>query len=59
MAERIGRAEGTLKVHLKNILQMRGVDDRTEAVTTAMRRASFDSTTNRAPTPLHRNSVPL
>jgi len=38
VAERIGRAEGTVKVHLKNILQKLGVDDRTEAVTTAMRR---------------------
>ena len=38
VAERIGRAEGTVKVHLKNILQKLGVDDRTDAVTTAMRR---------------------
>jgi two-component system, NarL family, response regulator len=38
VAERIGRTEGTVKVHLKNILQKLGVDDRTEAVTTAMRR---------------------
>jgi DNA-binding NarL/FixJ family response regulator len=38
VAEHIGRAEGTVKVHLKNILQKLGVDDRTEAVTTAMRR---------------------
>lgn len=38
VAERIGRAEGTVKVHLKNILQKLGVGDRTEAVTTAMRR---------------------
>ena len=38
VAERIGRAEGTVKVHLKNILQKLGVDDRTEAVTTAIRR---------------------
>lgn len=38
VAERIGRAEGTVKVHLKNILQKLGVDDRTEAVTTALRR---------------------
>jgi DNA-binding NarL/FixJ family response regulator len=34
----IGRTEGTVKVHLKNILQKLGVDDRTEAVTTALRR---------------------
>jgi DNA-binding NarL/FixJ family response regulator len=38
VAERIGRAEGTVKVHLKNILQKLGVDHRTEAVTTAVRR---------------------
>jgi DNA-binding NarL/FixJ family response regulator len=38
VAERLGRAEGTVKVHLKNILQKLGVDDRTDAVTTAMRR---------------------
>ncbi len=38
VAERIGRAEGTVKVHLKNILQKLGVDDRTEAVTIGMRR---------------------
>jgi DNA-binding NarL/FixJ family response regulator len=34
----IGRTEGTVKVHLKNILQKLEVDDRTEAVTTAIRR---------------------
>lgn len=38
VAGRIGRTEGTVKVHLKNILQKLGVDDRTEAVTTALRR---------------------
>ena len=38
VAERIGRTEGTVKVHLKNILQKLGVDDRTDAVTTALRR---------------------
>ena len=38
VAQRIGRAEGTVKVHVKNILQKLGVDDRTDAVTTAMRR---------------------
>lgn len=38
VAERIGRTEGTVKVHLKNILQKLDVKDRTEAVTTAMRR---------------------
>ncbi len=38
VAGSIGRTEGTVKVHLKNILQKLGVDDRTEAVTTALRR---------------------
>lgn len=37
-ANRIGRTEGTVKVHLKNILQKLGANDRTEAVTTAIRR---------------------
>lgn len=38
VALRIGRTEGTVKVHLKNILQKLDVHDRTEAVTTALRR---------------------
>jgi DNA-binding NarL/FixJ family response regulator len=38
VADRIGRTEGTVKVHLKNILQKLDVRDRTEAVTTALRR---------------------
>lgn len=38
IAGRIGRTEGTVKVHLKNILQKLDVKDRTEAVTTALRR---------------------
>ena len=38
VGERIGRTEGTVKVHLKNILQKLDVKDRTEAVTTALRR---------------------
>lgn len=38
VAARIGRTEGTVKVHLKNILQKLDVHDRTEAVTTALRR---------------------
>jgi DNA-binding NarL/FixJ family response regulator len=38
VADRIGRTEGTVKVHLKNILQKLDVKDRTEAVTTALRR---------------------
>ena len=38
VADRIGRTEGTVKVHLKNILQKLDAKDRTEAVTTALRR---------------------
>jgi len=38
VADRIGRTEGTVKVHLKNILQKLDAHDRTEAVTTALRR---------------------
>lgn len=38
IANEIGRTEGTVKVHLKNILQKLGADDRTEAVTTALKR---------------------
>lgn len=38
VAVSIGRTEGTVKVHLKNILQKLDVHDRTEAVTTALRR---------------------
>jgi len=38
VAERIGRTEGTVKVHLKNILQKLDVKDRAKAVTTALRR---------------------
>ena len=38
VAARIGRTEGTVKVHLKNILQKLDASDRTEAVTTALRR---------------------
>jgi DNA-binding NarL/FixJ family response regulator len=38
IAARIGRTEGTVKVHLKNILQKLDANDRTEAVTTALRR---------------------
>ncbi len=38
IAEAIGRTEGTVKVHLKNIHEKLGVDDRTGAVTTGLRR---------------------
>jgi DNA-binding NarL/FixJ family response regulator len=38
VARVIGRTEGTVKVHLKNILEKLGVDDRTEAVTIALQR---------------------
>jgi len=34
----IGRSDGTVKVHLKNILDKLGVADRTEAVTIALQR---------------------
>jgi DNA-binding NarL/FixJ family response regulator len=34
----IGRTEGTVKVHVRNILRKLGVDDRTQAVTVALRR---------------------
>jgi DNA-binding NarL/FixJ family response regulator len=38
IAERIGRTEETVKVHVKNILQKLDARDRTEAVTVAVRR---------------------
>ena len=38
VGSRIGLAEGTVKVHLKHILQKLNVRDRTEAVTSAIRR---------------------
>ena len=38
IAQRIGRTEETVKVHVKNILQKLDVRDRTEAVTVALRR---------------------
>jgi len=38
IAIRLGRAESTMKVHVRNILQKLGTDDRTAAVTTALRR---------------------
>jgi DNA-binding NarL/FixJ family response regulator len=34
----LGRAEGTMKIHVKNILQKLGATDRTQAVTLALRR---------------------
>jgi two-component system NarL family response regulator len=38
IAERIGRTEETVKVHVKNVLQKLDVRDRTEAVAVAARR---------------------
>jgi DNA-binding NarL/FixJ family response regulator len=38
IARVVGRTEGTVKVHLKHILEKLGVDDRTEAVTLALQR---------------------
>lgn len=38
VATEIGRTEGTVKVHLKNILQKLGAHDRTAAVTMALQR---------------------
>ena len=38
IARVIGRTDGTVKVHLKHILEKLGVEDRTEAVTMALQR---------------------
>jgi len=38
IAQRIGRTEETVKVHVKNILRKLNAQDRTEAVTNAVRR---------------------
>lgn len=38
IATALGRAEGTAKIHVQNILQKLGVADRTQAVTVAIRR---------------------
>jgi DNA-binding NarL/FixJ family response regulator len=38
IAVRLGRAEGTMKIHVRNILSKLGATDRTQAVTTALRR---------------------
>jgi DNA-binding NarL/FixJ family response regulator len=38
IAAALGRAEGTMKIHVQNILQKLGAADRTQAVTLALRR---------------------
>ena len=38
IARVLGRAEDTIKVHLRNVFDKLGVEDRTEAVTTALQR---------------------
>jgi DNA-binding NarL/FixJ family response regulator len=38
IAEALGRAEGTMKIHVHNILQKLDATDRTQAVTIALRR---------------------
>ncbi len=38
IATALGRAEGTMKIHVQNILQKLGAADRTQAVTLALRR---------------------
>ena len=38
IAGALGRAEGTMKIHVKNILQKLDASDRTQAVTIALRR---------------------
>lgn len=38
IAAALGRAEGTMKIHVRNILEKLGADDRTQAVTIALRR---------------------
>jgi DNA-binding NarL/FixJ family response regulator len=38
IAVALGRTEGTMKVHVRNILMKLSADDRTQAVTIAMRR---------------------
>lgn len=38
IATSLGRAEGTVKIHVQHILQKLGAADRTQAVTMALRR---------------------
>jgi DNA-binding NarL/FixJ family response regulator len=43
IASQLGVSEATVKVHMKNILAKLGANDRTHAVTTAMKRGFLES----------------